>query len=272
MNTETSAAPAYQSNPFELIKPAFNAFKLCWPTVISLIFSAIGAAVLLILLFAIVNYTGAGPIANVILFLAGIPLTLYLLMYVSWAVTRSMLSAVRGEKIGFNASLPPAWTDPLKLFVTQLLVILLTVFGFLLLIVPGIFALAFWSFAPTVTVDTGEWGWAALVKSREIVRGRLWDVIGAYFMPSAVGIISIIPLIGSLVYFVFAVLIAPYMVVRYETILELKAQPEWQSMPVSSWNYAALIVGLIAIGYSNYTSYRDMQKSPVPVEINHKAF
>ena len=192
MNSETPAAvpasvPApspdqntstYKSNPFELIKPAYEAFKKCWLNILLGLISIIGSFIALVFLFAIAGMASIAAL-NVVLFLIALPAALYIVMYFSWSITKSVLAVARGEKLTFKASLPTDWKQPLKLFVTQLLAGLLIILGFLALIIPGIFAMAFWAFSPYVTVDTGEWGWAALKKSREITRGRAWDTLGS---------------------------------------------------------------------------------------------
>lgn len=263
---------AYESNPFKLIKPSFEAFKLCWANIVLAFLAFIGAFVALAVLFGIGSFLRLGSVFNILVFLIVAVTVIYLPMTLSWMVTKAVLAAVRGQKIALREALPTHWTDPLKLLWTQIVVGFLTILGFLLLIIPGFVALGFWSFAPTVTVDTGEWGWAALKKSREIVRGRIWEIFGALFMPSIVALITLIPFIGNLIYFVFAIVITPYLVVRYQSMLDLKAQPDWQSVPVSPWNYATLAIGIVAAGITNYTNYQNSQHLKAPVEINQKAY
>jgi len=72
-------------------------------------------------------------------------------------------------RVGVSSAWPLIWVT--------LLVALATVFGFLLLIVPGVILLVIWAvFAPVIVVE-GK-GLDALARSRELVKGNGWNVFG----------------------------------------------------------------------------------------------
>ena len=72
-------------------------------------------------------------------------------------------------RIGLSSAWPLIWIT--------LLVALATVFGFLLLIVPGVILLVIWAvFVPVIVVE-GK-GFDALARSRELVKGNGWNVFG----------------------------------------------------------------------------------------------
>ena len=270
-STDQAAPTSYKSNPFELIKPAFEAFKLCWLNVLLALLVMIGSFIALFAVFAIGSLAN-NSIVNAILFLIATPALVYIFNFFAWSITKAVLGAVRGQKMPFKETFPTKWNDPFKLFWTQIVTGFLIILGFLLLIVPGIFAMAFWSFAPVVNVDTGEWGWAALKKSREIMRGRTMDVLGALFVISIFGVVSLIGPLGDLAFFVFAILTLPLIYVRYNSLISLKQQPEWQSVPTSKWNYLALIFGLLLGSVQTNSDIKDFQKNLEQVELNNKAY
>lgn len=82
---------------------------------------------------------------------------------------------------------PPDWQESLRYAVTRLwsLVWLTVVFGFLLVVgfvaclVPGIYLYVAWSVAVPALLLEDVRGWKALKRSKELVTGRWWPVLGA---------------------------------------------------------------------------------------------
>ncbi|HVQ44101.1 MAG TPA: hypothetical protein VMT30_04005 [Candidatus Saccharimonadia bacterium] len=123
---------------------------------------------------------------------------------------------------------------------------------------PGIIFTAWFSLAAYVIVEEGAWGTAALRRSRELVRGRTWDVIGTMFLSSSLSVITIVPVLGTLAYLALTLVLTPVYAVRYVQLVELKKLPDWESTPTSPLNYLALAAGLI---FTGVTYNNDFQKS-----------
>ncbi len=92
-----------------------------------------------------------------------------------------------------------AWKNLWKFFLLMILVFLATFGGFVLLIIPGIIFAVWFSFSSFVFVDKGLGVKASMGKSRELVKGRFWAVLGRLFVfglfSGFVGlVVSIIPL------------------------------------------------------------------------------
>ena len=89
--------------------------------------------------------------------------------------------------------------------------------GFLLLIIPGVVFMVWFSFAQFVLVTEDERGMEALLKSKEYVRDRWFDVflrlIVIWIVSGCVGMVPVIGPIASLLFFPF-VMIFVYLVYR----------------------------------------------------------
>lgn len=107
----------------------------------------------------------------------------------------------------------------LTLFLLSLVVGIAVFFGFLLLIVPGLFLLTIWAVAAPAVVIEEKGVFAALGRSRELVRGNGWNVFGVivilFVLVLGVGMIGgVIGAVGGdvvsvLVQLVATVLVAP---------------------------------------------------------------
>jgi hypothetical protein len=80
-----------------------------------------------------------------------------------------------------------------KLILVGLVAGILTGLGFVLIIVPGLFLLTVWSVAAPVVVLERPAGLGALSRSRELVRGNGWQVLGVILvLVVGVGLVSLI--------------------------------------------------------------------------------
>ncbi len=64
------------------------------------------------------------------------------------------------------------------LFLTLLLLGLITGLGYLLLIIPGLIFSVWFTFVVVIMINENVWGLAALKSSRNLVKGRFWKVAG----------------------------------------------------------------------------------------------
>jgi hypothetical protein len=266
MATHTAEGPAhrYNSNPFELLTPAWEAFKLCWTNILLLMLAFCAFVLAVVLVLAATGFAGLA------LGLIG-PVVLYAVGYMCWALTKVTISAARGKKLSFKAALPPTADLPLKYLATMFLVLLAFVGGLILLIIPGIIFVTWFSAATYITVDEGVWGVAALKRSRELTRGRVWDTLGAITLVPCFGVLTIVPVLGDIAYMVAAIVLIPLFAVRYTQLIKLKKRADWQTVPTSGWNYAIAIVGLLVIGAdANHEMSKPMENNPL--EKNVRAY
>lgn len=92
---------------------------------------------------------------------------------------------------GWRRALPFAWIFTLVGFIVY--------GGFFLLLIPGLIFMVWFFFAPLVLAEEDLRGMSALIKSRELVRGRFWPVLGRLMaLWLATVVISLVPILGQL--------------------------------------------------------------------------
>jgi hypothetical protein len=109
----------------------------------------------------------------------------------------------------------------LGLYVVMAVIIIV---GFILLIIPGLFAVRRYMLAPYVMIDKKTGIREALDKSAELSlvnTGALWGVMGVMFL---IGLINIIPFVGGLVSFVVGGLYSVAPAMRYQQLNRLNAR------------------------------------------------
>jgi len=131
--------------------------------------------------------------------------------------------AVTNEKLGIRDSLRRGWQRVFSFMWLYNLTGFIITGGFLLLIVPGVIFLVWFAFAQFILASEDERGMNALLKSKEYVRGKWFDVFLRLFviwiMSGCVGMVPVIGPIVSLLFFPF-VMIFIYLV--YQDLKEIK--------------------------------------------------
>ena len=140
------------------------------------------------LYFGLVSFTGAllekvspaGAFDQVNLILAVIVSVGYI-----WSgirLIRAVLEIEAGQKpsLDVTASQKAAQLI-LPIIGVGLLQLIVTVGGFILFIIPGIYLMIALSFAQVIRIDTGEKGFKVLSASRELVKGRWWQTLWRLF-------------------------------------------------------------------------------------------
>jgi hypothetical protein len=135
----------------------------------------------------------------------------------------AFIFAVTNEELGIKDSLKQGWHRILSFMWIYNLTGFIITGGFLLLIVPGVIFLVWFAFAQFILASEGERGMNALLKSKEYVRGKWFDVFLRLFviwiMSGCVGMVPVIGPIVSLLFFPF-VMIFIYLV--YQDLKEIK--------------------------------------------------
>lgn len=263
--------PEYRSNPFQLIRPSISALARTAGTLILVVLIALGVILVgvgfVVLMFVPSQLHFLAVILGVLAIAACVVM---LLLYLPWVYTRIILAAAGGQKLSLGAAWPK-WGQALRLFGTSLLAGLAILGGIVLLVVPGIIFAVWLTLVPYVVVDEGIGGIAALRRSRDLVRGRFWEIAGSNLLSSITGLIAWVPVVGVVAELVLAILLIPVTAIRYHSIKELKSHEGWEKVPVSGWNYAIFALGVAGSIVSGVVSHHDQAKnslntSPTSVE------
>ena len=116
---------------------------------------------------------------------------------VAFWFTVALLTAALDEDLDFNGALAAARGRLVGLSWVALLSAGIIALGFCLLIVPGIIFCVWYFFAWWVHLDEERNGWAALSRSRELVRGRWWPIVGRLLLLGLAGfLIGLVPIVG----------------------------------------------------------------------------
>jgi hypothetical protein len=223
---ESKATPpaAYPSSPVDLVKLSWAAFKVAWLPFLKLICVAIvvlglviGLTVGIIMVF---KDSAAGLVVP--LALLGFAGLIILGTYLGWMSTRVFLEASRGHRIGLKESRPETFGHIWPLLGTNFLALVIILVGFVLLIIPGLIFMTWYAFASVVVVDERLSGWAALKRSKELVKGRFWEVVALYVLPSCAFIVTIVPVLGDIVYLAITLILMPIAFIRYLTFREFQ--------------------------------------------------
>ncbi len=175
-----------------------------------------------------------------------------------WAVKK------REEVKGIKEAYKKSWKVAFAVWWAGVLSALVAGAGFLFLIIPGIYLSLCFAFSSLVAVDEKKKGFKTLQRSKQLVDGHWWGVLGLFFLFGVV--IAVISLILSLVVGLFvtllsftgilseavgyipSLLIAPlsiiWLVVLYEELREIKKGVEVKKPAISK----TLIIILIVLG------------------------
>ena len=168
----------------EILDTAFSVLRRnVWVFLaISVIPSAIGAAALGVLTAALPQQDGKITADDLNAVLGGGAVSLLIVLLTSQLATGALFKAVVDTYIGGTASIGEALRFALRRLPSMLWIALLTgfglLFGFILLIIPGIILWAMWSLALPVLMSEDTRGTKALSRSAHLVKGRWWGTLG----------------------------------------------------------------------------------------------
>ncbi len=145
--------------------------------------------------------------------IVGIVNLLYVLTYlwVSASGIEGVRRAVAGESLVLRDTLKLGWTKYWQFFLLGLLLFLIEVFGFVLLIIPGIIFGVWFTFSRFIIIEESVGVREALTKSKELVKGSFFKVFGRLIVFGLFSILvqiamSIVPYIGALLTSLFGIL------------------------------------------------------------------
>ena len=268
----------YESNPFKLVKPSFEITrriigKLIGAFLLPLGLFAVGAGVT----FGLAGAVGAlfgSQVATVFGVLLAIVGVAYLIVYTIPLTQLVLLKGVKREDINLIELLKagPRYAWPIVL--AGILAGLATLFGFLLLVVPGLIFLAWFSLATIAIIDENLRGVEALKRSKQLVQGRVVEMLALLSVASWAFIPSIDPILDvviALAGVVFSIIYAPALFLRYFQLKELKGKN--QPQPETHWiNYAIVAVSLLVFLQQASMSIQEyqqqMQNQDVQTEVS----
>lgn len=254
------AAPApqpaggYESNPFKLFGLSWAAVKLNLGTwVITWLVTGLILAVLAIIPFtalalAAKDDSGGGLTIALVAWL--ITFVVGLLVYSRFAglVVNLMVQSVRGVKLSFGQALAAGKPYGWKLIGFFILYALAVSVGYVFFVIPGIIFMIWFSMGAFVIVDEKLGVIDAFKRSKELAKGRFWEIFGVMGVLQIISILAIIPLLGWIAAVVLSVAYAAAYAVRYNQIKEYKDGNK-PFPKVSSANFAAaalFVVGFVA--------------------------
>jgi len=132
------------------------------------------------------------------------------------AIILAVNQIITGKLLGFKETLSLAWGKVLSYFGVSFLSGIIISLGFILLIIPGIIFSVWFSFAPVLVVLGGLGVFEALKKSKELISGYFWPVLGRFVVFGVLGMLisfvfNLIPLLGPLV----GILTSPFFVLLH---------------------------------------------------------
>ena len=117
---------------------------------------------------------------------------------------RAIADAYLGEEVGWRSSLRFALRRLPAIIWMTILAGILTVLGFVLLIIPGVYLYVAFTVAVPVLLVEGAGPWRALRRSRQLVRGRWWGTLGVAVVGSLLVSVVSLAVSGLLVGVAFA--------------------------------------------------------------------
>lgn len=240
-------------NPLALIMPSWRALWCnvkAWLIMLAIV--AVPALLAGLMLYGLKGEMALmGPIA-----VAGIAiLSLFFIRLLPMAIALE-LSGAKGQKLSFRESYEATKGKTLRMFILLFYVGVITLLGMILLIIPGVLIATWYAMAPYAMIEENLGIKDSLNRSKDLAKGRFFDIAGVVFFTSAVSILGLIPAVGFVPVIVLTIMYLAAPAIRY---LQTKAYKDaGKELPPVHWlNYLILILGIIG----SLLSYRaDMNK------------
>ncbi len=242
---DPQSVEGYISNPLGLIKPSWNALKINFGTLVAAALAPVGviAVAALIGLSAFAS-RAVGPIANILMFVLGIVAIVLVVMLLP-VFPLVLLRSAQGTKISFRDAFEQGRPYILPLIGIGILTGLAIIGGLILFIIPGLIFAAWFSLGFFVLLDENKGVVDSMKRSKELVKGHVWEMWGVLALPSLVGIFNVIPVLGWIVSLVFQVAYLPAQAIRYLQIKEVQGKPtktHWANYVVALFFPVVLVV------------------------------
>ena len=199
-------------------------------------------------------------------------LIIFPLIFWSQAAT---LAVTVNNNLGIMEALKAGWKYlvPLGWVGTFYMGIVMT--GTMLFLVPGVFLGLSMSLCFYALIDDDRRGMDALLASQHYVRGHWWNTFGKFFLVWLISMgVSLVPVIGQLLSFVFTPFLLLYMVIVYRDLKEAAGEVDLHSGPRRLWTLMAtagillpllgLVGAMVTLGPQLPDLIRQVQEGKLP--------
>lgn len=166
-----------------------------------------------------------GAIATLIIgFIIFFPALIVLYFWTSISYVQIGLS---NKEIPFRDTFAFARKNFWRYLSLTLLTIICLIPLFILLVIPGIIFLVFWTFASYILLSGNDGAWESMKKSKALVKGRWWRVFGYLLLIIVIvfvvdTILGIIPFVGSII---SSLVLTPFMILFFKNFwIDLKGK------------------------------------------------
>lgn len=214
----------YISNPFKLLGPSATAMGVNISTLFALLALQLAPWVPLLIAIGVGVAGRSNPIVIGIAFTLGIAavaamIAIGLISIPTFALI--LLASVDGYKVGLKETLIKARPYVARSLGVVILSVLAVVGGLILFIVPGIIFAAWFTLAEYVLVKENLGVVDSMKRSRQLVKGRVWEILGVMAVPS---VASLVPFIGGILNFALSVVLVPANAIRYHQLVTVPAE------------------------------------------------
>jgi len=240
----------YISNPLEILQPSITALRKNPGALIGLLGVITVGWLLAAVPWALWFFQQTDIFSNTfnLFLISAIALSLIAFVVSSLLYPASnivLVASAQDKKIGFKEAMSQGFPYIWRSLGVTVLTMLAVLGGLLLFIVPGIIFFGWFILSPYVVVHEKLGMVDSMKRSKQLVKGRLWELYGLISLPTAA---SIIPFIGPLVSFVVSIIMIPSTAIRYVQLLEIKPEDR----PAVHWsNYLVLVSAALASSVSS---------------------
>jgi len=205
------------ADAFSLTSKSIAVLKLTWRTLLTLIAVPLGLFMIVLIFSAFNMGAEAGktnPTVSIIAFLASVVAIVSAFMVIP-AFDLTLLKGAKGEQPTFKDVFKPGLSFFWRYIGLSILVGLLTIIGFVLLIVPGLFVMKWFLLSSYYLLDRNVGVIDAMKMSKEASKrysGPIWGVIGVQIL---INLIGTIPILGWIPSFVWGILYLGAPAARY---------------------------------------------------------
>jgi hypothetical protein len=192
---------------FRLWRPCWEVLRLNLPV---FAFIALVPLVLFVLILALVIMpwlmTSSFTLINIIsaAFLGLLLLAAGVLLWPAMIITQ--IDSAKNKKVDFSQAVKQAVKVALPFLGLTILIGLITLLGFVLLLIPGFLAIFFLCMAPYIYIDKKVGVVAAIKQSYKLVKAN-WRLVFAVFIVNfAISFVSIVPFFGSIANIVLTII------------------------------------------------------------------
>lgn len=236
----TTIKSTYITNPLQMIQPSANALGINIGTLFALWGLLLSPGLLIIPALIAVFMLKLNLVGFVLGAIAVVSIIAVTLLCIP-AYTIILLASANGQKVTLREVLSQGRTYIWRFIGLGVLTVLAVLGGIILFVIPGLIFIAWFSLSSYALVSEDLGVVASMKRSRELVRGRVWEMWGLMSLTNAA---NIIPFIGGIISFVLSILLMPSMAIKY---LQLSAA-KTKDRPAVHWANYVVIIAMIFAG------------------------